>query len=94
MRAAVILAALAIKSVIWFRTMTPRDILILRIAAFALLVVMLTIAGMKQNEKHLPAEIICSDPPQRQINFDYELCEWKLRDARSRHPAAMRPLIG
>lgn len=81
MRLAVILAALAIKSFLWLRTMTQRDAVILWVAAFALLVLMFTIMGERQNAKNRPAEIICSDPPQRQIDYDYELCEWKLRDA-------------
>lgn len=91
MRAAVILAALAIKSLLWFRTMTRTERCVVIVCAIILIIFAFT---MRRHEEVRRIEIICSDPPQRQINFDYELCEWKLRDARSRHPAAMRPLIG
>lgn len=88
MRAAVILAAFIFKYWLAYRMMTPRDIILLRIAAFALVVLMLTImGGCTDKARHEPAEFICSDPAQRRPDWDYELCEHKQRDVRLGHSA-------
>lgn len=82
MRALVVLAAIVFK--IWFvvRMMTPQDIILLRIAAFGLVVLMLTIMGgcTPQKPKRFH-EVICFDPAQRSPFNDYDLCEFKLRSA-------------
>ncbi len=94
MRLTVVLAAIIFKYWLVYRMMTPRDVLILRIAAFALLVLMLTIMGGRPSENKRPDEFICSDPAQRRPDYDYELCEHKLRDVRSGHYAPMRHMVG
>lgn len=80
MRAAVILAALAIKSFIWVRTMTPRDAVTLWVAAFALLVLMLTIMGGRPSDPNSKGSgPFCGSAP---VDYDgFQSCEFKLRDA-------------
>jgi len=88
MRALVVLSAIVFK--LWFvaRMMTPRDIIILRIAAFGLLVLMLTIMGGCKEKTS--GEPFCSDPAQRRIDYDFEYCHFKQRDVRSGHAALAR----
>lgn len=80
MRAAVILAALAIKCVLWLRTMTPRDAVILWVAAFALLVLMLTIMGGRPSDPSSNGSgPFCASAP---VDYDgFQSCQFKLRDA-------------
>lgn len=82
MRLAVILAACAIKSFLWLR-MTPLGRIILHIALWAFVAVMFSVLMKREEAASVNREFICSDPAQRQPQYDYELCEWKLRDARS-----------
>jgi hypothetical protein len=82
MRAAVVLAALVFKYWLVYRMMTPQDIVLLRIAAFGLLVLMLTIMGGCTPQKPQPVgEPFCSDREQRRIDYDFEYCEFKQRRA-------------
>jgi hypothetical protein len=91
----VVFGAVAFKLWLFCRMLTPQQIIILKIAGFALVVLMLTIMGMPKEEKRSQeiGEPFCSDRPQRRMDYDFEYCEFKLRDVRLGHSVPMRRLI-
>lgn len=80
MRYAVILAAIIIKSYLWFRLM-PRFVgYAVLAAAVALALVMFSVLMQRNEASHQPTEIYCNNPFADQPVMGFE-CQFKLRSA-------------
>ncbi len=88
----VVVAAIAIKLWFWWRTAPVEAHHIICIVALWFLVAVMGGIWMQRTEPKEVPEFICSDLSQRRIDWDYELCEWKLRDVRLGH-SALRGII-
>src|SRR5688572_13354612 len=89
----VVVAALAFKLWLWWRTAPAEAHHIICIVALWFFVAIMATIWMQRTEPKDVQEFICSDPAQRRrIDWDYELCEWKLRNVRSGH-SALRGII-
>ncbi len=86
MRLAVILAAIAIKSYFWFR-IVPRICVIYALIVLVACAVF-AFALILDKKRRVYPDLMCNYPTP--IDQDFPLCEYKLRQASPRHPAAMR----
>jgi hypothetical protein len=89
----VVTAALAFKLWLWWRTAPAEVHHIICIVALWFFVAIMASIWMQRTEPKQVHEPFCADREQRRrVDWDYELCEWKLRDVRSGH-SALRGII-
>lgn len=94
--AVVVIGAVVFKIWLVSRIMTPREWAhVTCIVAMFFMIAVMAAIWMKRVEepRHRPAEFICSDPAQRNPSYDYELCEFKLRNVRLGHSAHLRDTL-
>jgi hypothetical protein len=77
--AVVVAVAVAFKIWLWWRTLPLAAHHIICIVALWFFVAIMAAIWMQRTEEKRGYEFICSDPAQRRMDYDYELCEYKLR---------------
>jgi hypothetical protein len=77
----VVTAALSFKLWLWWRTAPAEVHHIICIVALWLLVAIMAAIWMERTEPKPVGEPFCSDRDQRRIDYDFEYCEFKQRNA-------------
>ena len=80
----VVLGAIAFKLWLAIRVMTPQERQhVIFVVACWLFVAIMAAIWLSRTEPKDVGEPFCSDPAQRRIDYDFEMCEWKQRNVRT-----------